>query len=167
MVMKSLVKSILIAGAAVAIALAAFVPASANDWHHGNNNWYHRGGWGGGGWHHGYGGGWHHGYGGWGGGGWGYGAAGLATGLIIGSAIAQPGYYGSGYYGSGYYGDGGYAPPPRYYYGAPRRYYVNDAGLRPWSPAWSRYCFSRYRTFDGRTGTFVGNDGARHFCVAN
>lgn len=156
--MKSLVKSILIAGAAVAITTATLTPASADNWHHGYNNWHH--GWGGG-WHHGYGGGWGGGYGG-----WGYGAAGLATGLIIGSAIAQPGYYGSGYYGSGYYGYG-YPPPPRYYYGPPRRYYVNDAGLRPWSPAWSRYCFSRYRTFDGRTGTFVGNDGVRHFCVAN
>jgi hypothetical protein len=164
--MKSLLKSILIAGAAFGITAATLTPASADNWHHGYNNW-HRGG-GGGGWHHGYGGGWGGGYGGWGGGygGWGYGAAGLGAGLIIGSAIAQPGYYGSGYYGSGYYGNG-YAPPPRYYYGAPRRYYVNDAGLRPWSPAWSRYCFSRYRTFNGRTGTFVGNDGARHFCVAN
>jgi hypothetical protein len=145
--MKSLVKSILIAGAAVAMTAATLTPASADNWHHGYNNWHH--GWGGG-------------YGGWGGGGWGYGAAGLGAGLIIGSAIAQPGYYGPGYYG-GY----GYAPPPRYYYRAPRRYYINDSGLRPWSPAWSRYCFNRYRTFDGRSGTFVGNDGARHFCVAN
>lgn len=149
--MKSLAKSILIVGAALAVTAVGITPAAA-DWHHGNDHWYH-----GGGWHHGYGGGF--------GGGWGYGAAGLATGLIIGSAIAQPGYYGPGYYGSGY--GYGYAPPPRYYYGAPRRYYVNDAGLRPWSPAWSRYCSGRYRTFDGRSGTFVGNDGARHFCVAN
>jgi hypothetical protein len=148
--MKGLVKSILIAGAAAAMTVATITPAAA-DWHHGYNNW-HRG-WGGGGWHHG--------YGGWGGG-WGYGAAGLGAGLIIGSALAQPGYYGPGYYG-GY----GYAPPPRYYYAPARRYYVNDGGLRPWTPAWSRYCFSRYRTFDGRTGTFVGNDGARHFCVAS
>ncbi|TIO82382.1 MAG: BA14K family protein, partial [Mesorhizobium sp.] len=25
----------------------------------------------------------------------------------------------------------------------------------------------RYRTFNSRTGTFTGNDGEQHFCVAN
>lgn len=96
--------------------------------------------------------------------GWGLGAAGLATGLVVGSAIAsEPRYYD----GPKYYGDE-YAPPPPPpgYYGTPRRY-VDAGGLRPWSPSWERYCESRYRTFDGRTGTFVGNDGARHFCVGS
>ena len=135
--MKNLVKSILISAAAVAMTVAVITPASADDhWHH------------------------HHGSSG-----WAYGAAGLATGLIVGSAIAnQPRYYDQ----QQYYYDDEYAPPPRYYYGAPRRtYYVPVAGsLRPWTPAWSRYCYDRYMTFDGRTGTYIGNDGVRHFCVA-
>lgn len=95
--------------------------------------------------------------------GWGLGATGLATGLVVGSDIAsEPRYYGPEYYGDEY----APPPPPPGYYGAPRRY-VDAGGLRPWSPPWERYCESRYRTFDGRTGTFVGDDGARHFCVAS
>jgi hypothetical protein len=27
-----------------------------------------------------------------------------------------------------------------------------------------RYCYDRYRSFDGRSGTYVGYDGMRHFC---
>jgi hypothetical protein len=30
-----------------------------------------------------------------------------------------------------------------------------------------RYCYDRYGSFDARTGTYAGYDGARHFCVAN
>ncbi len=40
-------------------------------------------------------------------------------------------------------------------------------GLEPWSREWFRYCADRYRSFDPDTGTFVGNDGQEHFCVAN
>jgi hypothetical protein len=139
--MNTLGKSILVSAAAATLAVASFSPAAADDhWHHGS--------------------------------GWGYGAAGLATGLIVGSAIAsQPRYVEPGPY---YYGD--YPPPPPpYYYRAPRPVYVAPAEayypapvyqLRPWSPQWMRYCYDRYRTFDGRTGTFVGNDGMRHFCNA-
>lgn len=29
---------------------------------------------------------------------------------------------------------------------------------------WFRYCSSRYRSFDPRTGTFMGYDGRRHPC---
>lgn len=29
---------------------------------------------------------------------------------------------------------------------------------------WFRYCSSRYRSFDPRTGTFLGYDGRRHPC---
>jgi len=137
--MKSLVKSILISAAAVAMTVAVITPASADDhWHH------------------------HHGSSG-----WAYGAAGLATGLIVGSAIAnQPRYYDDEYAASPRYYDDEYAAPPSYYYAPPRRtYYVPVArSLRPWTPAWSRYCYDRYRTFDGRTGTYVGSDGVRHFC---
>jgi hypothetical protein len=143
-IMKTFGKTILLSAAAVAMTAASLSTASADDrWHHG--------------------GGWGHGNG------WGYGAAGLATGLIVGSAIASQPSYGPDYY----YDEGYPPPPPRYYY--PRRaYYAPPApynayagGLRPWSPQWSRYCYDRYRSFDGRTGTFVGNDGARHFCVAS
>jgi hypothetical protein len=38
-----------------------------------------------------------------------------------------------------------------------------------WSPprsaGWLSYCESRYRTFNPRTGTFIGSDGLRHFCT--
>jgi hypothetical protein len=37
----------------------------------------------------------------------------------------------------------------------------------PWTPAWYRYCTNRFRSFDGETGTYLGFDGRRHFCVAN
>ena len=108
--------------------------------------------------------------------GWAIGAAGLATGLIVGSAIAsQPRYVEPG----PVYADPDYdAPAPPYYYRAPpRRVYVERdvsyyappaaAGLRPWSSSWMRYCYDRYRTFDSRSGTYVGYDGMRHFCAAD
>ena len=84
------------------------------------------------------------------------GIAGLAAGVIAGAIIADPGprvYY---------------EAPPRYYYRDryPARYYVPD-GLQPWTHAWYRYCDERYRSFDPRSGTYMGYDGARHFCVAN
>ncbi|QRM56255.1 BA14K family protein [Sinorhizobium sp. BG8] len=91
------------------------------------------------------------------------GALGLATGLVVGSAIAEP--------------------APRYYRPAPRRVYVEPGyyparrvyreprpvvveTLEPWSNGWFRYCSDRYRSFNPRTGTFVGYDGMEHFCVA-
>ena len=36
--------------------------------------------------------------------------------------------------------------------------------MEPWSREWFHYCSNRYRSFDGRTGTFMGYDGQRHFC---
>ena len=29
---------------------------------------------------------------------------------------------------------------------------------------WMSYCFSRYRSFDPATGTYMGYDGRRHVC---
>lgn len=29
---------------------------------------------------------------------------------------------------------------------------------------WTAYCSAKYRSFDVRTGTFLGNDGRRHVC---
>lgn len=96
------------------------------------------------------------------------GALGLATGLVVGSAIAnQPRYYDEPRYIDPPY-EPEYeavpvyrAPPPPPYY-APVR-----AGLEPWTPQWSRYCSYRYRTFDPSSGTYVGNDGREHFCTAS
>jgi hypothetical protein len=85
---------------------------------------------------------WHGGYGGWGHGGWGWGgaAAGFAAGALIGGAVASGPYYGPGYY----YGPPAYAYAP----GGP------DAA----------YCAQRYRSYDPRSGTFLGYDGMRHPC---
>ena len=37
----------------------------------------------------------------------------------------------------------------------------------PWSNEWYRYCAGRYRSFDPDSGTFVGRDGVRRFCITN
>lgn len=134
--MNKIMKTMALTVTAAAISVAAITPALAD------GRWHHHGGYG-----------------------WGLGAAGLATGLVVGSAIAsEPRYYD----GPAYYDDEYAPPPPPGYYGAPRRYVpVASGDLRPWSPDWMQYCEGRYRTFDNRTGTFVGNDGARHFCVAS
>lgn len=131
-----MIKAITISAVALAIGAAAASSASADD------RWHHRGS-----------------------DGWAFGAAGLATGLVVGSALAsEPAYYD----GPVYYDDDYAAPPPPRYYVAPRQYIpVVAGGEQPWSPGWVQYCMNRYRTFDDRTGTFVGNDGARHFCVAS
>jgi hypothetical protein len=72
-------------------------------------------------------------------------AAGVLGGLLLGGIIAsQPNYYG----GPAYYG------PPGYYYGP------GYAG----PPDWVAYCFSRYRSFDPVSGTYMGYDGVRHAC---
>src|SRR5262245_29535924 len=84
--------------------------------------------------------------GGWG---WGWGVgAGVAAGALIGGALDAPYYYG-GYYGGPYY----YASP---YYADP--YYVRAGN------ADASYCARRYRSYDPRSGTFLGNDGRRHPC---
>ncbi|MCJ7993489.1 BA14K family protein [Rhizobium cremeum] len=104
------------------------------------------------------------------------GALGLATGVIVGSAIASqprtvyvepdpvyvepepvyvrpaPAYV---------------RPAPAYvedYPPAPRRVY--NAGVEPWTPEWYDYCSARYRSFNARTGTYVGYDGRSHFCTS-
>lgn len=70
------------------------------------------------------------------------------TGLMIGGLLAVPHYY---------------DPYPSYYpygYYAPR--YVGPIGYG--APGWEAYCFSRYRSFDPISGTYLGYDGRRHFC---
>ncbi|TIV44160.1 MAG: BA14K family protein, partial [Mesorhizobium sp.] len=91
------------------------------------------------------------------------GVVGLAAGALIGSALSNPGprYYDPAY-DDGYYVD----RPVRRYYVQPRVVYA-DRYAEPWTRDWYEYCSDRYRTFNSRTGTFTGNDGEQHFCVAN
>ncbi|MCO6178882.1 BA14K family protein [Ciceribacter sp. RN22] len=96
------------------------------------------------------------------------GVVGLAAGVAAGSALAsQPRYVEP---------DPVYVerppvyvePQPAYvdeYPRAPRRTYVTY-DLEPWSPQWYRYCSDRYRSFNPRSGTYVGYDGREHFCTA-
>ena len=81
---------------------------------------------------------------GWGGRGWGYG--GFAAGAIVGGALASRYYYPPAYYDSYYY----YPPPPP----PPAYYGGDDVG----------YCMSRFRSYDPRSGTYMGFDGRRHPC---
>lgn len=99
---------------------------------------------GGGGYH---GGGYYH------GGGGGAFLPGLAAGAIIGGAIASQGY------GPGYYG-----PGPAYYDNG-----YDDGGAVAVAPAPGgdddvAYCMQTYRSYDPRSGTYMGNDGYRHPC---
>ncbi|MDZ7875521.1 MAG: BA14K family protein [Rhizobium sp.] len=107
------------------------------------------------------------------------GVIGLATGMIVGSALASPPpqrrvYIDrpvSVYDEPGYYVDDYPPPPPRHTY-RPRPVYqqprpvVQSYGVEPWTGAWYDYCSQRYRSFNPRTGTFVGYDGRTHFCTA-
>ncbi|MFZ1813069.1 MAG: BA14K family protein [Rhizobiaceae bacterium] len=38
------------------------------------------------------------------------------------------------------------------------------SAAEPWTPGWELWCSSKYRSFDRRSGTFLGYDGNRHFC---
>ena len=96
---------------------------------------------------------WHGGWGrgGWGRGGWGWGAGGFAAGALLGSALARPYYGGYGYYPYyPAYPAPAYYPPPGY------------AG--PGDDDAVGYCMQRFRSYDPRSGTYLGFDGARHPC---
>jgi len=102
--------------------------------------------------------------------GWGWGVGGgFVAGAIIGSALAAPYYYGPGpyYYGGGpyYYGPGPYypAPAPGYYDGPAAPAYYGGGPAGPASDA-TAYCARRFRSYDPRSGTYLGLDGARHPC---
>jgi hypothetical protein len=60
-------------------------------------------------------------------------------------------------------------PRPRPIREYPETVYLDEyaGGLEPWSAEWYDYCSDRYRSFNPRSGTFVGYDGQEHFCVAN
>jgi hypothetical protein len=136
----------LVAAALVGITtLTLAVPADA-----GQGRGYGRGGgWGGGGRYvqnNYYGGGYRHG----GGNGWnavGAGLLGFGVGAIVGSALTPQTVV--------------VAPPPP----PPAPAYAPVAyGPPAWTPDWYTYCYSRYRTFNAQTGTFIGYDGYQHFC---
>jgi len=96
------------------------------------------------------GGGYHH-----HGGGFGPGVAAGVAGAVIGGAIASQGYYG---------GPGYYAADPGYDNG-----YYDDGGAvavvpGPGDEDGTSYCMQRYRSYDPRSGTYLGNDGYRHPC---
>jgi hypothetical protein len=87
--------------------------------------------------------------------------AGIVAGAIVGGMLANP-YYGG--YGP-YYGPGPYYAGPGPYYAGPGPYYARPV-VRP-GPVYSdavAYCMRRYRSYDPRSGTFLGYDGLRHPC---
>jgi hypothetical protein len=95
-------------------------------------------------------GGYHH------GGGVGAGVAAGIAGAVIGGAIASQGYYG---------GPGYYAADPGY----DDQYYDDGSGAVAVAPAPDggdavAYCMQTYRSYDPRSGTYMGNDGYRHPC---
>jgi hypothetical protein len=81
---------------------------------------------------------------------------GAIAGAVIGGALASapygyygdPGYYAPGYYDNGYYDPGTVAAVP-------------DTGGGDDAVA---YCMQTYRSYDPRSGTYLGNDGYRHPC---
>ena len=111
----------------------------------------HFNGGGGGGWHGG--GGYRRGGGGF--------IPGAIAGAVIGGAIAGapygyyggPGYYAPGYYAPGYYDD---------------QYYVDQgpvvAAPGPVGDDAVAWCMQTYRSYDPRSGTYLGYDGFRHPC---
>ncbi|TLP48623.1 BA14K family protein [Cohaesibacter sp. CAU 1516] len=80
--------------------------------------------------------------------------AGAITGLAVGTiAHARHRHHGHRYYGHRYYGPR-YRPHRARYYGRPA----------PWTRAWYRYCSSKYRSFNPRTGYFTSYGGRKRFC---
>ncbi len=136
--MNRIFKSAVLSAAVAATMLAALPAANADDWRH-----------------------WHH-YGHDNGDAIAAGVLGLATGALIAGALNSP-QPAPGYYDDGYYEQ---PRPVRRYYREPRVAY-SQAYAEPWTRDWYRYCSDRYRSFDARTGTFVGYDGEQHFCTAN
>jgi hypothetical protein len=94
--------------------------------------------------------------------GWGWGGvgAGFVAGAIIGSALTAP------YYGYGPYPYAAYpypyavAPGPGYYEEAPPAYGPPAAAAGDAVA----YCSQRFRSYDPRSGTYLGYDGQRHPC---
>jgi hypothetical protein len=79
---------------------------------------------------------------------------GLIAGAMIGGALASGGYYG----GPGYYASG-----PGYY---DDQYDDGPVAVAPQVGGDDSvgYCMQTYRSYDPRSGTYLGNDGYRHPC---
>jgi hypothetical protein len=81
----------------------------------------------------------------------------------LGGALLAPRYYGPGpyYYGPGpyYYGPGPYYDDPGPYYADPGAYQVDPTGGDPVA-----YCLQHFKSYDPRSGTYLGYDGYRHPC---
>ena len=92
--------------------------------------------------------------------GWGWGGvgAGFVAGAVIGSALASP-YYG---YDPYYYPGPYVAPPGLVVYGAPGPAYA--VPVAPVAEDAGAYCMQRFKSYDPRSGTYLGYDGARHLC---
>jgi hypothetical protein len=88
-----------------------------------------------------------------GGGGGGF-IPGAVAGAVIGGALAAGpyGYGGPGYYAPGYYDD-------QYYDQGPVAVVPDQGGDDAVA-----YCMQTYRSYDPRSGTYLGNDGYRHPC---
>ena len=114
------------------------------------------------------------------------GVVGLATGVILGSAITnnqppnRPIYIDRysrtpSVYDDRYVHERHYAPRRDVYIEYYRKkvvptyrepYGVKRVTVEPWTGTWFDYCSSRYRSFNPRTGTYVGHDGKSRFCIA-
>ena len=79
---------------------------------------------------------------------------GLIAGAVVGGALASGGYYG----GPGYYASG-----PGYY---DDQYDDGPVAVAPQAGGDDSvgYCMQTYRSYDPRSGTYLGNDGYRHPC---
>ncbi|WP_377290037.1 BA14K family protein [Rhizobium sp. SG2393] len=166
--MNRFVKAAVLALATAATTLTAFAPAEAGDWrrHHDRGDAIALG------------------------------ALGLATGVIVGGALANQQPRGRVYidppyddyepapvyrerrvyretydndYSPAYDGQPLYRPAPVY---RPQPVYrprpVQAYGsYQPWTPSWYRFCAQRYRSFNPDTGTFRGHDGRNYFCTAS
>jgi hypothetical protein len=84
--------------------------------------------------------------------GWGWPVGAFAAGAIIGGALAARPYYYGPYY-----------PGPAYYYPAPGYYPGPGGPVGPGGDA-AAYCSHRFKSYDPASGTYLGNDGARHPC---
>ena len=85
------------------------------------------------------------------------GILGLAAGALVVGLASQP---------EPVYANPYRQPRPRPVREYPETVYL-DGAFEPWSSEWYDYCSDRYRSYDPRSGTFMGYDGREHFCVAN
>ncbi|WP_455479023.1 BA14K family protein [Bartonella sp. B23] len=90
------------------------------------------------------------------------GILGLAAGAFLGNVLKQP------------------EQPQIVYQAAPQNHVVyqqvpqshvvyeiqSETIYQPWTADWLKYCKTRYRSFNHKTGTFRGYDGLDHFCYA-